>query len=91
MVEQVMLDQSRDQPLLRLEENCHFHSTQSFRLRPDSTLVKNQLFPFIYLNKKGNLRRYLDASFQLITFELGLKQRWEISESYVACMKLEHK
>ena len=53
--------------------------------------VKNQLFPFIYLNKKGNLRRYLDASFQLITFELGLKQRWEISESYVACMKLEHK
>ena len=38
MEEQVMVDQSRDQPHLRLEENCHFHSTRSFRLRPDSTL-----------------------------------------------------
>ena len=38
MVELVMVDQSRDQPLLRLEENRNFHSTQSFRLRPDSTL-----------------------------------------------------
>ena len=43
MVEQVMVDQSRDQPLLRLEENCYFHSTRSFRLRPDSPLFVSQL------------------------------------------------
>ena len=46
-----MVAQSRDQPHLRLEENCHFHSTESIRLRLDSPLLHNLFAQKIAIGK----------------------------------------
>ena len=83
-----MVDQLRDQPLLRLEENCHFHSTESFRLRPDSTLIDMQDFPFDLLNvSRGSELSLLNWTVYSVCLSARLRKSVRASVNESVCVR----